>query len=205
MGEPATTLPKGQRTLERVLHEALRMTARVGFGGLSFGTLAQAAGLSKSGLFAHFRSMEDLQVQTLAMAEREWIAAAVRPALAEKRGIARIERLFERYLATIGAVDLPCGSVLIGAVYEFDDAPPGALRDAVVKGHVQLQGLIERLVQQAIGVGDLDPDLDPAQFAFEFRGIVHAHHHELKLMRADPQARRARAAFARLLASCRAP
>ena len=197
---PPIVLPKGQRTSERVLREALRMAGQFGFRGLTFGTLAQTVGLSKSGLFAHFASMEDLQLQTLALAEREWQDHILRPALAEPRGMPRLRRLFEEWVGSIRSAEFPAGSVLISASFEFDDIPPCLMRDAVLKGHREMTRLLERLTVQAVEAGHLDAGVDAAQFAFEFRGLIHAHHHQWKLLRVDAGASRARTALDRLVA-----
>ena len=197
------TMPKGQRTSERVLHAALRMAGRDGFRGLTFGTLAQAAGLSKSGLFAHFESMEDLQLQTLALAEREWQEHILRPALAEPRGLPRLRRLFEEWVRSIRSPEFPAGSVLISASFEFDDIPPCPMRDAVLKGHRDMSALLERLTSQAIEAGHFAAGLDLEQFCFEFHGLIHAHHHRWRLLRVDAGADRARTALERLIDASR--
>ena len=200
-----STLPKGQRTSERVLHVALRMAGRDGFRGLTFGTLAQAAGLSKSGLFAHFESMEDLQMQTLALAEREWQEHILRPALAEPRGLPRLRRLFEEWVRSIRSPEFPAGSVLISASFEFDDIPPCPMRDAVLNGHRDMEALLQRLTANAVAAGHFRADLDIDQFCFEFHALVHAHHHRWKLLRVDAGANRARTALDRLIDAARPP
>lgn len=196
------TLPKSERTKTRVLNSALALASRVGFGGLTFGTLAEHAGISKSGLFAHFASKEDLQIQTLHLAEAMFVERVLRPAVHEPRGLPRIRRLFSGWMDWIRSKDVPNGDILTAAAFEFDDAPDGPMRLAVVEGHGKMHGTIERLARQAIDAGDLQKNLDPAQFAFEFLGIVHAHHHVRRLLRTDLHARRARVAFERLLETC---
>jgi AcrR family transcriptional regulator len=190
---------KSVGTRTRVLHEALALASRIGFQGLSFGTLAEHARLSKSGLFAHFASKEDLQIQTLDLAAAMFVERVLKPAVAEPRGVARIRRLFDGWMAWIHSDSVPSGDVLISCAFEFDDAPRGPMRDAVVKGHHAMQATIGRLARQARDKGELAPSLDPAQFAFEFLGIVHAHHHVLRLLGSDARGRRARTAFERLL------
>jgi len=194
------TAPKSERTKARVLREALSLASRVGFSGLTFGTLAEQAGISKSGLFAHFESKEDLQIQTLHVAEAMFVERVLRPAVKEPRGVPRLRRLFDRWMAWIHSGTVPRGDILTAAAFEFDDAPDGPMRAAVVEGHGKMHGTIERLARQAIEEGQF-ARIDPAQFAFEFLGIVHAHHHVRRLLRTDLHARRARAAFERLLES----
>ncbi|MSQ53420.1 MAG: TetR/AcrR family transcriptional regulator [Betaproteobacteria bacterium] len=190
---------KSLNTKQRVLREALALASRIGFEGLSFGALAEQAKLSKSGLFAHFDSKEDLQIQTLELASEEFVERVLKPALEARRGVARIMRLFERWMDWIQSEADPRGDILISCAFEFDDAPDGPMRDAVVKGHNAMQATIERLARQAIEAGDLCEALEPAQFAFEFLGIVHAYHHVRRLLRSDKHAKRARLAFERLL------
>ena len=198
------TLPKSERTKARVLREALALAGSVGFSGLTFGTLAEQAGISKSGLFAHFESKEDLQIQTLHLAEDMFVDRVLRPAVQEERGAPRIRRLFDGWMDWIQSGAEPRGDILTSAAFEFDDAPDGPMRAAVVTGHGKMQGTIERLARQAVEAGQFNRKLDPAQFAFEFLGVVHAHHHARRLLRTDQHARRARAAFERLLATCMA-
>lgn len=198
----AKSQPRGskrQNTKARVLHEALALASRIGFQGLSFGTLAAHARLSKSGLFAHFDSKEDLQIQTLELASAMFVERVLKPAVSAPRGVARIRRLFDGWMAWIRSDSVPSGDILISCAFEFDDAPPGPMRDAVVRGHHAMQATIERLARQARDAGELAAETDPAQFAFEFLGIVHAHHHVRRLLGSDPRARRARLAFERLL------
>lgn len=195
----ATPLPKSERTKTRVLREALSLASRVGFSGLTFGTLAEQAGISKSGLFAHFESKEDLQIQTLRVAEDMFVERVLRPAVKAPRGVPRVRKLFEGWMQWIHSGTVPRGDILTAAAFEFDDAPDGPMRAAVVVGHGKMHGTIERMARQAIEAGEFSRKLDPAQFAFEFLGIVHAHHHVRRLLRTDRHARRAHAAFDRLL------
>ena len=193
------TVPKSERTKTRVLREALSLAGSVGFTGLTFGTLAEQAGISKSGLFAHFESKEDLQIQTLHLAEAMFVDRVLRPAVKEPRGVPRIRQLFAGWMDWIHSGTEPRGDILTSAAFEFDDAPDSAMRAAVVEGHGKMQGTIERLARQAVEAGQFRKKTDAAQFAFEFLGIVHAHHHARRLLRTDQHARRARAAFERLL------
>ncbi len=195
------TVQKSERTKTRVLREALALASRVGFAGLTFGTLAEQAGISKSGLFAHFESKEDLQIQTLRVAEQMFVERVLGPAVKEPRGVARLRRLFDGWMEWIHSGTVPRGDILTAAAFEFDDAPDGPMRAAVVVGHGKMHGTIERMARQAVEAGQFAAGLDPAQFAFEFLGIVHAHHHVRRLLRTDLHARRARAAFERLLAT----
>ena len=188
---------KSVKTKERILHEALALASRIGFEGLSFGALAEQANMSKSGLFAHFDSKEDLQIQTLELASSMFVERVLKPSVAAPRGVPRIRRLFERWMDWIESDDDPRGDILISCAFEFDDAPDGPMRDAVVKGHNAMHETIERMARQAVEEGHLA--VEPSQFAFEFLGIVHAYHHARRLLRSNRHAKRAKAAFERLL------
>ena len=117
------------------------------------------------------------------------------------RGVPRLTRLFDGWMEWIHSGTVPRGDILTAAAFEFDNAPDGPMRAAVVEGHGKMHGTIERMARQAIEAGQFGKKLDAAQFAFEFLGIVHAHHHVRRLLRTDLHAKRARAAFERLLES----
>lgn len=201
MATRTALIPKAERTKARVLREALALASRVGFSGLTFGTLAEQAGISKSGLFAHFASKEDLQIQTLQLAEAMFVDRVLRPAVKQPRGVPRLQCLFDGWMEWIHSATVPRGDILTAAAFEFDDAVDGPMRAAVVEGHGKMHGTIERMARQAIEAGQFGKKADAAQFAFEFLGIVHAHHHVRRLLRTDLHAKRARAAFERLLES----
>jgi AcrR family transcriptional regulator len=193
---------KGDDTREAILDEAIGLASRVGLHGLTIGSLAAQSRLSKSGLFAHFRSKESLQIQVLDHAAAMFVDAVVRPALAAPRGERRVRELFERWLAWCGA-DLPAGCIFIVATSEFDDEP-GPVRDRVVRVQRDWMDTIATVFRTGITEGQFRADADPDQFAHELYGIVLAYHHARRLLR-DPQAeRRARSALERLLDAARA-
>lgn len=110
-GKPTAKISKSQNTKARVLHEALALASRIGFQGLSFGTLAAHARLSKSGLFAHFRSKEDLQIRALELASAMFVERVLKPAVAAPRGVPRIRRLFDGWMAWIRSDSVPSGDI----------------------------------------------------------------------------------------------
>jgi AcrR family transcriptional regulator len=194
-------MSKGDDTREAILDEAIGLASRVGLHGLTIGSLAAQSRLSKSGLFAHFRSKESLQVQVLDHAAAMFVDAVVRPALAAPRGERRVRELFERWLAWCGA-DLPAGCIFIVATSEFDDEP-GPVRDRVVRVQRDWMDTIATVFRTGITEGQFRAAADPDQFAHELYGIVLAYHHARRLLR-DPQAeRRARSALERLLDAAR--
>jgi AcrR family transcriptional regulator len=193
-------MKKGERTKTLILDDALVLAGEVGLEGLSIGSLAGRLGLSKSGLFAHFGSKEDLQLATLQHGQRRFEATVFRPALAIPRGLPRLRALFDNWLDWIARVARPGGCVLLAAAMEYDDRP-GPVRDALVAGQRELRGAVAKAVRLAIQEAHLSPDTDPWQVAFEVMGILLAAHHDRGLLD-DPRAlNRARAAFERLIAA----
>jgi AcrR family transcriptional regulator len=193
-------MKKGDRTRTLILNDALAVAAEVGLEGLSIGALAGRLGLSKSGLFAHFGSKEDLQLATLRHSQERFERTVFRPALALPRGLPRLRALFENWLGWIARTERPGGCVILAASVEYDDRP-GPVREALVAGQRELRGALAKAVRLAIEEGHLLPDTDPWQVVFELMGIVLAVHHDRGLLD-DPRAPdRARKAFERLVAA----
>jgi AcrR family transcriptional regulator len=192
---------KGERTRSAILDEALALASRRGLEGLSIGALASALGMSKSGLFAHFGSKEDLQVCTLERAQARFEAAVFRPALARPAGLPRLRALFANWLAWLeGGADLPGGCPILAAATEYDDRP-GPVRDRVVAGQRELRGALAKAVHGAVDAGDLRPGTDPWQVTFEIYGMILSAHHARRLL-GDPRAVfRAQEALERLIAA----
>ncbi len=194
---------KGAETRERILDQAVRLASRDGLEGLTIGTLSAELGLSKSGLFSHFGSKDELQLQVLQAAVQRFEIEVIRPALAEPRGEPRIRALFERWLTWVNGLDTPGGCLLIAASVELDDRP-GPQRDFLVRSHRARVAALAKAARIAIDAGHFRADLDPEQFAFDFYAITLGFHDSNRLLR-DPRAEeRARDFFERLLASCRA-
>ena len=194
---------KGEQTRSLILNDAAAFASQVGLEGLSIGALAERLGMSKSGLFAHFGSKEDLQLQTLKHAQQLFADRVFAPALKQPRGLPRLQALFSGWIAWIENIDeLPGGCVIVAAATEFDDRP-GAVHDALVSGQRELRGAIAKAVRLAIDEGHLDPQTDPWQLTFEILGIVLATHHDHRLLGDTRAAARAKHAFERLLAAHR--
>jgi len=193
-------MKKGDRTRTLILNDALALAGEVGLEGLSIGSLAGRLGLSKSGLFAHFGSKEDLQLATLRHSQERFVQTVFRPALASPRGLPRLRALFENWLGWIARTDRPGGCVILAASVEYDDRP-GEVRDALVAGQRELRGALAKAVRLAVEEGHLRADTDARQLVFETMGIVLAVHHDRGLLN-DPRAlERARKAFDRLMAA----
>ena len=193
---------KGEQTRNLILDEAVSLAMKVGLEGLTIGALASRLDLSKSGLFAHFGSKQDLQLLTLRHAETLFQAAVLVPALAEPAGLLRLRALLANWLAWLER-DLPGGCVMLAASGEYDDRP-GAVRDLLVSGQRELRGVLVKAIRQAIDAGQLDASTDPWQLAFETFGAVLAAHHDRRLLGDARAAARAKAAFDRLIATSEA-
>ena len=191
---------KGEQTKAAILERAVKLATRIGLEALTIGRLATDLGLSKSGLFAHFRSKEALQIQVLDAAAERFIDQVVRPAVHEPRGEPRVTALFERWLAWTKSNSGPGGCLFVAAAAELDDRP-GAVRERLValqKGWLEMVGIVFRTGVEA---GRFRGDLDPDEFAHDLYSIMLGFHHAARLLK-DPRAEaRAHNAFERLLAT----
>lgn len=193
---------KGQATRRAVLERATSLASQVGLEGLTIGRLADELDLSKSGLFAHFRSKEALQVQVIEFAILRFVEVVVRPALAAHRGEPRVRALFERWLAWPRTGALAAGCIFVALAAELDDRP-GPARDRLVQAQRDWLGVLAAAFRTGVTEGDFRPDADPDQFAHDLYGVMLAHHHASRLL-GDPRAReRARRAFEALLSAAR--
>jgi AcrR family transcriptional regulator len=195
---------KGEQTRTLILNEAVALASQIGLEGLSIGSLAERLDMSKSGLFAHFGSKEDLQVRTLGRAQELFLEQVVSPALKQAQGLPRLRALFSSWLAWLESNDdLPGGCLMLAASAEYDDRP-GAVRDLLVAGQRELRGAIAKAIRLAIDEGHLQPQTDPWQLTFELFGIVLAAHHDLRLLGDARALVRARDALDRLIEAHRA-
>jgi AcrR family transcriptional regulator len=195
---------KGEQTRDAILGHALGLATRIGLEGLTIGRLAEELHMSKSGLFAHFRSKEALQIEILRMAGARMIEAVVKPALAAPRGEPRVRALFERWLAWEQSPSLPGGCPFMAASFELDDRP-GPVRDFVVQNLRDWADTLAGAARIAVREGHFRADLDCEQFAHDCGGIALGFVHASRLIR-DPKARaRAETAFEALLRASRAP
>jgi len=174
------------------------MASRLGLDGVSFGDLANQLQISKSGLFAHFASKEDLQIETLGVAARRFTEAVLLPAFTKPRGLPRIRQVFENWMRWATDPGLPGGCLFVAASVELDDQE-GRTRDFVVATQRQFLAALAQSARLAVQEGHFHGDVDCDQFAFELHSILLGFNHARRLLR-DPKAeRRARAAFDRLI------
>lgn len=163
--------PKGQRTRSAILAEAARLATVDGLDGLTIGGLATAIGMSKSGLYAHFGSKEDLQLATIASARETFTAEVFVPALEEAQGIRRLYAACDAFLSHIERRVFPGGCFFAVAAADVGTRP-GPVRDAIAAQQRDWLELLERLARKAMAVGELDPRDDPAQLAFELNAVL---------------------------------
>src|SRR5260221_6234639 len=173
---------KGEQTRTLILNEAVALASQVGLEGLSIGSLADRLTMSKSGLFAHFGSKEELQLLTLKQAQALFLEDVFAPALKQARGLPRLRALFSNWLQWVKR-DLPGGCLILAASAEYDDRP-GALRDLLVAGQPELRGAIAKASRIPIDEGHLQPDTQPRQLAVQPFGIVPPPPPHFKLLRA---------------------
>jgi AcrR family transcriptional regulator len=192
------TVSKGERTRTAILDRATGLASQLGLTGLTIGALADDLKLSKSGLFAHFQSKEALQIDVLDHAAQRFTETVVRPALHESRGTARLQALFDRWIAWERDVALPGGCIFVAATAELDDRP-GPVRDRLVALQRDWINVLATSFRKGIESGHFRRDADPEQFAQDMYGVMLALHFHSRLM-SDPGAEaRARRAFAALL------
>lgn len=193
-------MTKGEETKAAILTNAVSLATRIGLEGLSIGGLAKETGLSKSGLFAHFASKQNLQLDVLQCSVDRFIATVVAPAVREPRGLPRVIALFENWLDWTRT--LPGGCFFVAAANELDDRP-GVLRDRLAAYQKDWLDALARAARVSIEEGHFRADLEPSQFAYDFYSILLAYHHFSRLVK-DPKAElRARHSFERLLALSR--
>jgi AcrR family transcriptional regulator len=189
---------KGEETKQAIVDEALELVSTVGLEKLTIGALASATGMSKSGLFAHFRSKEQLQLQVLAEARERFIEIVIAPALKKPRGEARLRAIFESTMKQWER-DLPGGCIFHAVSAELDDQP-GPARDYLVETQRDYADTLRRAAEIAVEEGQFRKDLDLDQFVFELGSITAAYHHFGRLL-GDPDAeQRAHNMFEGLLA-----
>ncbi len=194
---PARSMHKGQQTRATILDAALTLASHMGLEGLSIGALAEVTGMSKSGVFAHFGSRDELQIAVVREYHNKFEEEVFYPALREPRGLPRLRALFELWVKRV-AVEIDSGCIYISGAVEFDDRP-GPVRDALVDMVQTWQDALERAIGMAVDEGHLRADTDPAQMLFEVHGLILALHHDARFLRHPGAVDRARVAFRRVL------
>jgi AcrR family transcriptional regulator len=167
----STTYTKGERTRAAILDEAARLATVVGLDGLTIGSLANAIQMSKSGLYAHFGSKQDLQLATIDAARVTFVDEVLSPALSAPKGIQRLLAICETYLSHIERRVFPGGCFFSAAASDVGSRP-GPARDSIAEQRQDWLRTLERLAREAQQLGELDRTLDPAQLAFELQALL---------------------------------
>lgn len=172
-GQTDGRVQRGDSTRRTILRRAVDIASVEGLSGLSIGRLAGDLEVSKSGVFAHFGSKEELQLATIKAAGEIFVEAVVQPAMAERPGVARVRKLFDGWLEYSAGRVFPGGCFFAAVSAEFD-AQPGRVRDAIAAADTQWIGLMEQSIGEAKRLGQLGGDVDVAQLGFELNAYVHA-------------------------------
>jgi AcrR family transcriptional regulator len=196
-------MSKGERTRAQVIDKAIELASLEGLEGLTIGTLAARVGLSKSGLYAHFGSKEQLQLEVLEAAVARFRSAVIAPAVATRRGEPRVRALFDRWLAWGNDSGMPGGCLITSAASELDDRP-GAPRELLARLLQEWIEFIGSVATSAVQKGHFRADLDAKQFAYDLYAIFLAFHLAHRMMKDTEAETRARDALERLLNSARA-
>ena len=194
---------KGELTRAAILDVALELSSRDGLEGLTIGVLADRMNMSKSGVFAHFGSREDLQLEVVKLYHHRFEQEVFFPSVREPRGLPRLQSMFDRWLARV-SVEIASGCIYISGAVEYDDRP-GPIREELVKMVQDWQDALRRAARQAIEVGHLRPDADAEQLVYEMYGLILALHHDARFLRNAGAVERARRGFERLVENYRNP
>ncbi len=189
---------KGQQTKSAIVDVALRMAAQVGLEGLSIGALAEAMQMSKSGVFAHFGSREELQISVVREYSARFAAEVFQAAITQERGLPRVRAMFDNWMRFTSA-ELDSGCIFISGAVEFDDRP-GPVRDALIKAVTVWLEAMERAVTLARDEGHLVADADARQMTFEIHALILALHYDARFLKRPGSMERAVRGFNNVLA-----
>ena len=192
-------LRKGELTRAAILDVALDLSSRDGLEGLTIGLLADKMKMSKSGVFAHFGSREDLQIEVLKLYHQHFEEEVFYPSMQEPRGLPRLRSMFARWIKRV-SIEIASGCIYISGAAEYDDRP-GPIREALVGMVCAWQDALHRCVKQATDLGHLRADTDPQQMVFEMYGLVLALHHDARFVKRPGSVEAAQVGFERLLRS----
>ena len=177
------TSSKGQLTREAILNAAVSLAGQHGLSGLTIGALAEAAKMSRSGVFVHFGSKEDLQIATVAHYHQRFTQAVFAPAMAAAKGLPRLYTLFYSWIEFASAA-AQTGCIFISGATEFDDKP-GAVRDAIAASVEMWLDAMQRTIEMAQELGHLRPQTDARDLLLLLHGLILTLHFDSRFLRAD--------------------
>lgn len=190
---------KGELTRAAILDVALDLASRDGLEGLTIGLLADKMNMSKSGVFAHFGSREDLQIEVVKLYHHHFEQDVFYPSIKEARGLPRLQAMFARWVRRV-SVEIASGCIYISGAVEYDDRP-GTIREELAAMVRLWKNALRRCVLQAIEMGHLSEETDPDQMVFEMYGLILALHHDARFLKLPGSVNRAEAGFERLIKS----
>ncbi len=190
-------LIKGQQTKAVIIDAALGLASQIGLEGLSIGALAEVTGMSKSGVFAHFGSREELQISVIREYHDRFEAEVFYAAMQKPRGVPRLQAMFDNWMVQTSA-EIDSGCIYISGAVEFDDRT-GPVRDALASSVATWQTALRRAVELAQAEGQLSRQADAHQIAFEIHGLILALHYEARFLRNPTATGRARQGFSHIL------
>jgi AcrR family transcriptional regulator len=190
-------LIKGQQTKAVIIDAALGLASQIGLEGLSIGAVAEVTGMSKSGVFAHFGSREELQISVIREYHDRFESEVFYAAMQQPRGIQRLQALFDNWMVQTSA-EIDSGCIYISGAVEFDDRT-GPVRDALWRSVATWQTALRRAVELTQAEGHLICEADAHQIAFEIHGLILALHYEARFLRNPNAAERARRGFSHIL------
>jgi AcrR family transcriptional regulator len=194
---------KGELTRAAILDVALDLASRDGLEGLTIGLLADKMNMSKSGVFAHFGSREDLQIEVVKLYHHHFEQEVFYPSMKEPRGLPRLQTMFARWVKRV-SVEIASGCIYISGAVEYDDRP-GAIREELAGMVRAWKNALRRCVVQTVEMGHLSPETDPDQLVFEMYGLILALHHDARFLKLPGSVNRAEVGFERLIKSYENP
>ena len=197
-GGAGRALQKGLHTKAVIVEAALGLATHIGLEGLSIGALADITGMSKSGVFAHFGSREELQISVIREYHARFEHEVFYPAMSARRGVDRLRAMFDHWMQRT-SVEIDSGCIYISGAVEFDDRT-GPVRDALVESVSTWHAAMRRTIEQSQECGDLRADADASQLLFEIHGLILALHYEARFLHSEGSIERAHAGFNNILA-----
>ena len=183
-------MAKVSASRERMLDAGANLLSVAGLSGVTLGLLAESSQISKSGLFAHFKSKDEMQMALLSRTSELARDLVITPAMLKPKGLPRLQALVHHWFGWTRKARLPGGCAFTAGIFELDDQP-GVVRDHLLRLETEFHDLLQSLLLEAVAAGHLDRDLDQSQFLWELYGIYLGHHVSLRFVkdrRADTHA-----------------
>ena len=196
-------LQKGQQTKSVIVDASLGLATHIGLEGLSIGALADVTGMSKSGVFAHFGSREELQISVIREYHNRFEQEVFYPAMSSPRGVARLRAMFDNWMKRT-SIEIDSGCIYISGAIEFGDRT-GLVRDALVSSVMAWHAAMKRAIEHCKELGQLRDEVSPEQMLFEIHGLILALHYEARFLQTPGSIDRAITGFNNILARCSQP